>query len=108
MMQLYGIPNCDTIKKTLKFLDQKEVAYEFINYREQPLSNELLSKVINAVGLENLINKRSTTFRELSDIEKNNINNDLIQKNPTLIKRPLIVNGSEINVGLRKNFLISL
>ena len=104
MMQIYGIPNCETIKKTLKFLDQKEVAYEFINYREQPLSNELLSKVINAVGLENLINKRSTTFRQLSDIEKNNINNDLIQKNPTLIKRPLIVNGSEINVGFKEEF----
>ena len=88
MMQIFGIPNCDTIKKTLKFLDQKGVAYEFINYREQSLSNEFLSKVINAVGLENLINKRSTTFRQLSDVEKNNINIDLIQKNPTLIKRP--------------------
>ena len=80
MIQIYGIPNCDTIKKTLKLLDQKGVAYEFINYRERPLSNEFLSKVINAVGLENLINKRSTTFRQLSDIEKSNINNDLIQK----------------------------
>ncbi|MEL0271032.1 MAG: ArsC/Spx/MgsR family protein [Gammaproteobacteria bacterium] len=59
---------------------------------------------MNAVGLENLINKRSTTFRQLSDIEKNNINNDLIQKNPTLIKRPLIVNGSEIHVGFKEEF----
>ena len=56
-MQIYGIPNCDTIKKTLEFLDQKGVAYEFINYRDQSLSNEFLSKVINAVGLENLIIK---------------------------------------------------
>ena len=98
-IKIYGIKNCDTVKKALKYLSINNIAYEFIDFRVDPISKNELQKMIEKVELEVLINKRSTTYRLLTDSEKNNVNFELILKYPTLIKRPVMVKDSKILVG---------
>jgi len=98
-IQLYGIKNCDTVKKALVYLNNHDVNYQFIDFRKNPISRQVLIKMVESVGWEILINKRSTTYRSLSEEEKSNINYDLILRLPTLIKRPVLVRGENIMVG---------
>ena len=99
IIKVYGIKNCDTVKKALKYLSSNDVAYEFIDYRVNPISKNEFQNMIKEVGLEVLINKRSTTYRMLTDSEKDNINYELISKCPTLITRPVLIKGDKIMVG---------
>ena len=99
MIKMYGIKNCDTIKKAQKFLQVQGVAFEFVDFRESPINEKTLQRFVDAVGWDKLINKRSTTYRNLSDAEKQNISLELTLKNPTLIKRPVLVVGDDIEVG---------
>ena len=98
-IQVYGIKNCDTVKKALVYLNDHDVNYQFIDFRQNPISQQVLIKMVESVGWELLINKRSTTYRSLSEEEKSNINYDLVLKLPTLIKRPVLVWGENIMVG---------
>ena len=98
-IQVYGIKNCDTVKKALVYLNNHDVNYQFIDFRQNPISQQVLIKMVESVGWELLINKRSTTYRSLSEEEKSNINYDLVLKFPTLIKRPVLVRGENIMVG---------
>ena len=98
-IQLYGIKNCDKVKKALVYLNDHDVDYKFIDFRKNPISQQVLIKMVESVGWELLINKRSTTYRSLSEEEKSNINYDLVLSLPTLIKRPVIVRGENILVG---------
>ena len=98
-IQLYGIKNCDTVKKALVYLNDHDVNYQFIDFRQNPISKQVLIKMVDYVGWELLINKRSTTYRSLSEEEKSNINYDLVLSLPTLIKRPVMVRGKNIIVG---------
>jgi len=98
-IQIYGIKNCDTVKKALVYLSDHDVNYQFIDFRQNPISQQVLIKMVESVGWELLINKRSTTYRSLSEEEKSNINYDLVLKLPTLIKRPVLVQGENIMVG---------
>ena len=98
-IQLYGIKNCDTVKKALVYLNDHDVNYQFIDFRQNPISQQVLIKMVESVGWELLINKRSTTYRSLSEEEKSNINYDLVLKFPTLIKRPVTVRGENVMVG---------
>jgi len=98
-IQLYGIKNCDTVKKALVYLNDHDVNYQFIDFRQNPISKQVLIKMVDSVGWELLINKRSTTYRSLSEEEKSNINYDLVLSLPTLIKRPVMVRGENILVG---------
>jgi len=98
-VKIYGIQNCDTVKKALKYLSSNKIAYEFIDFRVNPISKNEFQNMIEKVGLEVLINKRSTTYRLLTDSEKDNVNFELILKYPTLIKRPVMVQDSKILVG---------
>jgi len=98
-IQLYGIKNCDTVKKALVYLNDHDVNYQFIDFRQNPISKRVLIKMVDSVGWEILINKRSTTYRSLSEEEKSNINYDLVLSLPTLIKRPVMVRGKNIIVG---------
>lgn len=94
MIKLYGIPNCDTVKKARRWLDNQQLPYEFIDYRQHPLSEAELQSALNALGYQKLLNNRSTTFRQLSEEEKSNLDNtkaiQLLKQYPTLIKRPLL------------------
>ena len=98
-IQVYGIKNCDTVKKALVYLNDHDVNYQFIDFRQNPISQQVLIKMVESVGWELLINKRSTTYRSLSEEEKSNIDYDLVLRLPTLIKRPVLVWGENIMVG---------
>jgi arsenate reductase len=98
-MKIYGIKNCDTVRKARKFLDTHNVDFEFIDFRDEPLNEATLQSFVDAIGWEKLINKRSTTYRNLTDLQKTNITLALTIKNPTLIKRPVLVTSTNIKVG---------
>ena len=94
MTKLWGIPNCDTVKKARRWLDNQHIDYQFCDFRERGLNAKQISNWINTIGLENLVNKRSTTWKNLSDKDKAALSAKtavpLILEHPTLIKRPLL------------------
>jgi arsenate reductase len=98
-MKIYGIKNCDTVRKARKFLETHNIDFEFIDFRDEPLDEATLQSFVDVIGWENLINKRSTTYRNLTDLQKTNITLALTLKNPTLIKRPVLVTDTNIRVG---------
>jgi arsenate reductase len=100
VIKLYGIHNCDSVKKSIKTLQENNIDFEFIDFKKDGLDAGVLQNFIDKVGMEKLINKRSTTYRNLTDKEKENITTSIILNNPTLIKRPVIENGNKITVGL--------
>ena len=101
-IKVYGIKNCDTVKKAIVYLNDCGIDFEFIDFRQNPISQQVLKKMVDSVGWELLINKRSTTYRSLSEEEKSNINYDLVLSLPTLIKRPILIQGENIMVGFDK------
>jgi len=108
MIKMYGIKNCDTIKKAQRFLKEQGVNFEFIDFRQNPIDEKTLQTFVDVLGWDKVINKRSTTYRNLSDREKQNITLALTLKNPTLIKRPVLVTGNDINVGFNEKLYLSL
>lgn len=105
-MTLFGIKNCDTVRKARKWLEQNNLSVDFHDFREHGLTAEQVEEWVAVVGWETLFNKRSTSFRNLTDTEKNDINEKkaiaLMVLYPTLIKRPVLVNGSKVNVGFKE------
>lgn len=104
MLKLYGIPNCDSVKKSRKQLDADGTAYEFIDLKRIELPIDTLADWLRQCP-DTLVNKRSTTYRQLKAdwlAAEGNIHAQiaLIQANPTVIKRPIIVADSgDITVG---------
>ena len=98
-IQVYGIKNCDTVKKAIVYLNDSGIDYQFIDVRHNPISQQVLKKMVDSVGWEFLINKRSTTYRSLSEEDKSNINYDLVLSLPTLIKRPVLIQGEKTIIG---------
>lgn len=105
MIKIYGIKNCDTMKKALLWLDQNKIVFNFHDYRKDGLEKELLSQWVTELGWEKVINKRGTTWRGLDEETKSNMNNDaaiehaLLQ--PAMIKRPLLVYNNQITLGFK-------
>ena len=91
---LYGIKNCDTVKKARKWLDANSVPYIFHDFRVDGINKTLVNNFLKQIDLETLINKRGTTWRKLSDEEKEIKNKtqavELMIENPTIIKRPVL------------------
>ena len=91
---LYGIRNCDTMKKARAWLDARGVAYVFHDYKVAGIEAATLSAWVSAVGWEILLNRAGTTFRALADAEKANLDAAkaiaLMVANPSLIKRPVL------------------
>jgi len=98
-IKVYGIKNCDTVKRAIVYLNDCGIDYQFIDFRHNPISQQVLKNMVDSVGWELLINKRSTTYRSLSEEEKSNISYDLVLSLPTLIKRPVLVQGEKTIVG---------
>lgn len=100
---LYGIKNCDTVKKARKYLDAKNIEYTFHDFREDGLNPIQLAAWCRELGWEKLLNKRSTTWRQLPDETKENINEVLatmvMEDQPTLIKRPVMEHPDGVFVG---------
>lgn len=102
-IKLYGIKNCDTIKKARRFLDDNGVDYHFHDYRSDGVDKKLIAAWIKKHGWETVLNKRGTTWRQLDDATKNKVdaNNaaELLAEHPAMIKRPVLVNGSTSTIG---------
>ena len=104
---VYGIKNCDTIKKALKWLDNNSVAYTFHDYRKDGLSDQLLRDLMSVADPQQMLNKRSTSFRALTEQQKDNLDNPalaaLFLETPTLIKRPLLIRDSNTLLGFKSD-----
>jgi len=103
MITLYGIPNCDKIRRARKWLSDHNIDYRFHDFRKDGLDKKQLSQWIKKVGWETLLNKRGMTWRKLDDETKNNIDEKSAMKimldNPAIIKRPVLEAGKILEVG---------
>lgn len=102
MIEVYGINNCDKIRKTKKWLSQNEIEFEFFDLKKEPLSREELEEFVYRVGLDTLVNKRGMTWRKLGLKDKDLSEDELFEQlleNQTMIKRPVLINGEAILVG---------
>ncbi len=103
MITLYGINNCDTVKKAQKWLQQQNINFTFHDFKKQGLSEELLTKFVHLGDWSTLLNKRSTTFRQLPDEIKNNLTDEVVfnavLEHPTLLKRPLLQMNNHLHLG---------
>lgn len=93
-IKVYGIKNCNTMKKTFQLLENEGISYEFIDYKKQKPSEELLESFANKASLDQLINRKGTTYRKLSEDEKVALETDttafpLMAENSSMIKRPI-------------------
>ncbi|NVJ51946.1 MAG: arsenate reductase [Gammaproteobacteria bacterium] len=102
-MKIYGIKNCDTMKKAFKFFAQHQLDYEFIDYKKQGIDAQLAAKFIKAIPLQTLINQRGTTWRKLDDATKENLNQEtaatLMMEHTSIVKRPIIEFNQQYEVG---------
>ncbi|QKC97902.1 ArsC family reductase [Mesorhizobium sp. NZP2298] len=102
---IYGITTCDTVKKARVWLEDHDVAYRFHDFRSEGLDAKRLGGWVGKVGWEKLLNKGSTTFRELPDADKQSLDEKkakaLMLAKPTMIKRPVLEVGDQILVGFK-------
>ena len=102
MINVYGIKNCDTVRKALKWLDAEGLEHTFHDFRQDGLEEATVNRWNAALGWESVLNKRSTTWKQLDENQKNGLDKassvDLMVEAPTLIKRPIFeVNGLVLN-----------
>jgi arsenate reductase len=103
---IYGIKNCDTMKKARAFLDKNKVAYEFHDYKTQGIDKPKLEGWAKKAGWETLLNKAGTTFRKLADKDKESLTEKkaiaLMLAQPSMIKRPVLeLGGGRLLVGFK-------
>lgn len=107
MIKLFGIKNCDTVKKARNFLSNNNVDFEFVDLRKPEISKSQIQGWCNTVEWSTILNQRSKTWRELDSTDKDDINKtkaiSLMTKHPTLIKRPVLVKGKTILVGFNQD-----
>jgi Spx/MgsR family transcriptional regulator len=103
-MHLYGIPNCDTVKKARAWLDQHGLQAEFHDYKKQGVPADVLKKAARQLGWEALINKKGPTWRKQTDEVKAAVTSDktaleFLQATPSAIKRPLLEIDGKYHLG---------
>lgn len=100
---LYGITQCDSVKKARRWLENNNIDYEFYDFRKQGVNPVQLRAWVNNLGYEALVNKRSTTWRNLPDETKQNWDETLalylMEEQPTLIKRPILETSTRTLLG---------
>mgnify|MGYP002620868787 CR=1 FL=1 len=105
MTTIYGIKNCDTMKKALKWLDDHGVDYEFHDYKKSGLDQKQLKAWVKQLGWETLVNRRGLTWRRLPEAEREGINEAkaiaLMVTHPSLVKRPVLDTGGSVQVGFK-------
>jgi arsenate reductase len=103
MLTIYGIKTCDTCRKALKWLDDEGIPHQYHDFRANGLDEATLSRWMAAVGWETLLNRRGTTWRKLSDADKDGVDETkaakLMLAQPTLIKRPVFNLGDSFVIG---------
>ena len=104
-LTLYGIPNCDTVKKARVWLDGEGHAHTFHDYRKAGIDEARLRGWVDQVGWERLLNRAGTTFRKLPDADKADLNADrvvaLMLAQPSMIKRPVLEKDGAITLGFK-------
>jgi arsenate reductase len=104
---LYGIKNCDTVKKARLWLEAQQIEYTFHDFRVDGLTENMLKDFLKHVDWETLLNKRGTTWRKLSENQKQNITKQkamvLMAENPSLIKRPVLNHKGKYLIGFNEN-----
>lgn len=102
---LYGIPNCDTVKKARTWLEGRGIAYAFHDYKKSGVDADLLKAWAGEVGWETLLNRAGTTFRKLPDADKADLDEakaiSLMVAQPSLIKRPVVTGAGSLLVGFK-------
>lgn len=102
-MKLYGIKNCDTVKKARHWLASHHIDYEFHDLRADGFDRQIIDCWLGTVTPETLLNKRSTTWKSLDEETRRNLEDtdipDLLVRNPTLVKRPVLERNEDVIVG---------
>ncbi len=105
LVMIYGLATCDTTRAARKWLDGRKIAYAFHDVREDGLTKPLIEGWVNALGWEKVLNKASTTWRELPEKEKAGVDEKkaiaLLLAHPTLVKRPVLDRGGELMLGFK-------
>ncbi len=103
MIHVYGIRNCDTIRKTLNWLTENHLTYRFHDYRKEGLSEPLLGKFLARYSVDDLINRRGTTWRQLPESVRKDLTEEsaraLMLEKPSLIRRPILTDGNSWLLG---------
>lgn len=102
MIQVYGIKNCDKVRKTFKWLKENEVEYKFYDLKKEPLTREELQEFVHRIGLDVLVNRRGMKWRQLGLKDKNLNDDELFDQlleHQTMIKRPVLIKNEAILVG---------
>lgn len=103
MHTLYGIKNCDTVKKARHWLEQHGTIYRFHDYRQDGLGRDLLVRLEAGLGWDTMLNRRGTTWRALPEAEREPMDRDkaidLMLAHPAIIKRPILDTGSALLIG---------
>jgi Spx/MgsR family transcriptional regulator len=108
MLLVIGIKNCNTIQKTLKWLEEKNIEFIFRDVKKDPLSDGELHDIVRKLSLETVINKRGTKWRSLGVSDKNLSDQDLfnlLAENQTMIKRPVILLDESVLIGFDEEAL---
>jgi arsenate reductase len=105
MLTMYGIPNCDTIKRARAWLEKHKVEYAFHDYKKAGVDKAMLEGWVKQAGWETLLNRAGTTFRKLPDADKNGLTEKkaiaLMLAQPSMIKRPVLETKGRITVGFK-------
>ena len=105
MTTLYGIPNCDTVKKARAWLAEHDVAYTFHDYKNAGVPDDALRTWVDRLGWEVVLNRAGTTFRGLPDVDKSGLDAKraiaIMLANPSTIKRPILVRGGALLAGFK-------
>ncbi|MCI0666957.1 MAG: ArsC family reductase [Methylococcaceae bacterium] len=111
MLKIYGIKNCDAVKRSRKWLEDHGHEYIFHDFRSDGLDSELLDRLAGKIGWDNLINRRGTTWRQLPESARENLDEEkakrLMLDHPTLIKRPVIEKDDRFAAGFSADFFSS-
>ncbi|MEX2366574.1 MAG: ArsC family reductase, partial [Pseudohongiellaceae bacterium] len=97
MITLYGIANCDTVKKARRWLDQHGLEYRFHDYKKLGIDSDTLHSWCKQFGYEQVLNRRGTTWRKLPDSDKQNLDQDrairIMLAHTSAIRRPILESG---------------
>ena len=108
MIVIYGIKNCDTMKKARTWLDGHKISYAFHDYKAVGIDCEQLEKWVGMLGWEVLLNRAGTTFKKLPDKDKDSLTEKkaiaLMLAQPSMIKRPVLEKGAKLLVGFKPEF----
>jgi arsenate reductase len=103
-MKLYGIPNCSTVKKARAWLEERDIPYEFHDFKKDGVPADLMAALCDLLGWESLVNRNGQTWRKLSDEQKARVTDStqalaLMQEHASVIKRPILDRDGQYQVG---------